>query len=207
LFDEAQSVVDRWLGRSPGDATLKTWLAVALCHQADTMTDQGHPEKARPVLERAAAVFREEAGRADKPALAREAQTEALWDLARTLRALNLLAEAARVDAERIELWTASPPDALVALALKETSRAVLIGYGRTDVSDRAKSVRKLDLDEAASNLQLAIARGFKDLGRLKAHPDAPLLLSRVDVKTAIGGQDPSKQPSQSKPVRNASEP
>ena len=50
-------------------------------------------------------------------------------------------------------------PDELITLALKETSRAVLIGYGRTDVSERGKAVRELDLDQAAANLQLAFAR------------------------------------------------
>ena len=55
----------------------------------------------------------------------------------------------------------------LVALALKHASRANLIGYGKVPVSAQAKAVRELDLDLAASELRLAIARGFKDLRKL----------------------------------------
>ena len=73
--------------------------------------------------------------------------------------------------------------DELVTLALKETSRAVLIGYGRTEVSDRARAVRSSDLDEAAANLQLALSRGFKDAARLRAAPDAPFLLARDELE------------------------
>ena len=150
------------------------------------------------MLERAAALFRQKPDRptpASELVLEREARSEALWDLARVLRALKLPSEANRVDAERLGVWSTCPPDELVALALKETSRAVLIGFGRTDVSKRAKAVRKLDLDQAAGNLQLAIERGFKDLNRLKAHPDAPFLLSRDDLKSAIAGLESARLP------------
>ncbi len=124
------------------------------------MMDQEQPEKARPLLERAAALFHQEPDRptpANAIGLEREARSEALWDLARVLHTLKLPTEASRVDAERIGMWSPRSPDELITLALKETSRAVLIGYGRTDVSERGKAVRELDLDQAADNLQLAI--------------------------------------------------
>jgi hypothetical protein len=63
-----------------------------------------------------------------------------------------------------------------------------LIGFGKTEISERARAVRKLGLDEAADHLRLAIARGFKDLPRLEAHPDAPFLLTRDDVQSALTG-------------------
>ena len=47
-------------------------------------------------------------------------------------------------------------------------------------------SVRGLDLDQAAANLKLAVARGFRDLPMLKSHPDAQLLLSREDLQPLI---------------------
>jgi hypothetical protein len=187
------------LGPSTGDATLKTWLCVVLDNEANTLMDQDQPEKARPLLDLAAALFRRESGRPTPAGAAgpeREARSEALWDLARVLRALKLPTEASQVDAERIGVWSKRPPDELVTLALKETSRAVLIGYGRTTVSERAKAVRKRDLDEAAGNLLLAIARGFKGLSRLKAHPDAQFLFSRDDLKSAIAGLESSERPS-----------
>jgi tetratricopeptide (TPR) repeat protein len=196
LFAEATSIVERLLGPTPGEPTLKTWLAVVLDSEANTMMDQEQPEKARSLLERAAALFHQELDR-PTPASAigpeREARSEALWDLARVLRALKLPTEASRADAERINVCNACPPDELVTLALKETSRAVLIGFGRTDVSEQAKAVRKLDLDQAAGHLQLGIARGFKDLSRLKADPDAQFLLSRDDLKSAIEGLESPK--------------
>jgi serine/threonine-protein kinase len=210
LFTEAKSIADRLLGTAPGDGTLKTWLAVALANEAGTMTDQDQPEAARPLLERAAAIFRQEpkhATSASELSLRREAGSEVLWDLARVLRALKLPAEASRVDAERIGMWRDCAPDELVALALKETSRAILIGYGRTNVSERAKAVRELYLEEAAGNLQLAFARGFKDFSRLKAHPDAPLLLSRDDLKSAIAGLEPSTRTPESQPISNTPKP
>ena len=61
-------------------------------------------------------------------------------------------------------LWRDRPPGELATLALKETSLAAVIGYGKTPVSPAALSVRELDLDQAATNLKLAIARGFRDL-------------------------------------------
>ena len=185
LFVEAKSIVDHALGLSPGDATLKTWLCVVLDNEANTMTDQDQPERARPLLDRAVALFRQ--GPSHPPSaveltLEREARSEALWDLARVLRALKLSSEASRIDSERIGVWPDGSPDDLVTLALKETSRAVMIGDGKTEVSDRAKAVRSLDLDQAAANLQLAIARGFKNAARIKAYPDAPFLLARDDL-------------------------
>jgi serine/threonine protein kinase len=207
LLAEAKSIAERVLGPSSGDPTLKIWLAVALDNEANAMMDQDQAEGARALLERAAALFRRQHDRptpSGEVALERESRSEVLWDLARVLRALNLPEEASRVNAERIGLWSARPPDDLAALALKETSRAVLIGFGKTDVSARAKAVRQLDLDEAAANLQLAVERGFKELEQLKAHPDAPFLVSRDDVKTAIAGLTSPRQPKGTQDVESA---
>jgi hypothetical protein len=92
-------------------------------------------------------------------------------------------AEAERVDARRKALWQDRPPGELVALALKQTGLATLIGYGKTPVSPQALSVRELDLDQAVADLKLAIARGFRDLPMLRSHPDSQILLSREDFK------------------------
>ena len=70
-----------------------------------------------------------------------------------------------------------------------------MIGYGKTEISERAQAVRKRDLDQAAGNLQLAIERGFKDLDRIKAHPDAQFVLSRDDLKAAIAGLESQRKP------------
>ncbi len=206
LFAEAQSMVERMLSPSPSDPTLKIWLAVALDNEANALMDQGHAQQARPLAERAAAPFREKSDRPTPAAeltFERETRSEVLWDLARALRALKLSADANQVDSERLELWKSCSPDDPVALALKETSRAVLIGFGRTQVSDRAKLVRNLDLDQAAENLRLALERGFKDIDRLKSHPDSSFVLSRDNLKTAITRLDAARQPNSPQDVES----
>ncbi len=197
LFAEAKSTVERSFGPSPGDVATRTALADALDNEANTFADLGQATLARPLLERAATLCRQESqpGAASRElASAREVRSEVLWDLARVLRALSLPAEASRADTERDGLWPAALPDELVALCLKETSRAVMIGYGKTEISEPGQAVRKLDLDQAAENLNLAIARGFKDLDRLLAHPDAAFLLKRDDLKSALARLKASKK-------------
>ena len=210
LFTEAESILDRFLGSSSGDSTLRIWLAVVLNSEANTMMDRDQAEAARPLLERAAALFRPQPDRptpAGELALERQTRGEVLWDLARVLRALKMPTEASRADLERAGVLAACAPDELVDLALKETSGAVVIGLGKTDVSQRAKAVRELDLDQAAANLRLAVERGFKDLNRLEAHPDAPVLLSRDDLKSTIAGLKSSRHSPGSQPVNNTGKP
>jgi hypothetical protein len=96
--------------------------------------------------------------------------------------------EADGVDAQRVAIWRDRPPAELASLALKQTSRAALIAYGKPTGSPTADLVRELDLGQAATSLRDAIANGFTDLRMLKSHPDAALLLSRDDVKSAIRG-------------------
>jgi eukaryotic-like serine/threonine-protein kinase len=198
LFTEAKSIVERLLGPSSSDPSLKIWLAVVLNNEANALLDQDQAAAARPLLERAAALFRQKSDRptpAGEIVLEREARSEVLWDLARVLRSLKLPEDASHVDTKRIALWSTCAPGELVDLALKETSRAVMIGYGKTEISERAQAVRKRDLDQAAGNLQLAIERGFKDLDRLKAHPNAQFVLSRADLKAAIAGLASQREP------------
>ena len=74
--------------------------------------DEDRPHEARPLLERAAAIFRQAPNRptsTSELSLEREARCEVLWDLARVLRALKLPTEASRADAERIEMWSSLP--------------------------------------------------------------------------------------------------
>jgi tetratricopeptide (TPR) repeat protein len=183
FFTEARQVVDRWLGTASGDHDYKVQRAVLLVNEASTFADENYLEKAKSVLEEATALFRQLAGDGD---VEWEWHSEALWDFARVLRALELTADADLVEAERSDLWKVRPPEELVALALKHASRANLIGYGKTPVSPQAKAVRELDLDQAADEVKLAIERGFKDLGMLKSHQDSGTLLSREDLAHAL---------------------
>ena len=184
-----------------------------LDQEANTLFDQGLAEEAQERLERALAVLRpgtdhatsdqervdERRSRRDvlyvlglppiaggAGALERRWRSEALWDLARVLRARKLLAEADKADGERVALWKDRPPSELVDVALQQLERALVIGYGKTPISDRARTVRELELAQAAANLRLAVSRGFNDLRKLRSHPDSTFLLSREDLRLPI---------------------
>ncbi len=109
-----------------------------------------------------------------------------LWDLARVLRALKRRAEADKADGERVTIWKERPPGEMVGLAFDLLNRALVIGYGKTPISDRARAVRELELEQASECVRLAIERGFNDLPKLRSHPDSPFLLSRAEVKPLI---------------------
>ena len=111
---------------------------------------------------------------------------EILWDLARVFRAWKQIEEADRFDRERRKLFQDHAPVELVDAAFKELDRALVIGYGKTPVSERAAAVREIELEESAENVRLAIAMGFKDLAKLRSHPDSAFLLSRDDIKPLI---------------------
>jgi hypothetical protein len=57
-----------------------------------------------------------------------------------------------------------------------------VIGYGKTSVNEHGGSIRQSDRDQAAANLRLAIALGFRDFGTLRSDSRYALLLSRDDV-------------------------
>jgi hypothetical protein len=83
-------------------------------------------------------------------------------------------------------LWDGRPPAELIDLTIKQVDRAAQVGYGKIPVSGPVKTIRELDLDQAACNLSLAISPGLTDLSKLQAHRDANLLLSRDDVKRLL---------------------
>ena len=51
-------------------------------------------------------------------------RSEALWDLARVLRACKLPEEAEKADRERVALWKERPPGELVDVAFRQLDRA-----------------------------------------------------------------------------------
>ncbi len=212
-FTEARTIAERQSGAAPGDAARRLLLGVALDHEANTLFDQGLAAEAEERLERALTLLRP---RSDRPAsdnetaqehrsrsevfyilgvapaggaigaVERRWRSEALWDLARVLRAQKRIAEAEQADGERVALWKDRPPIELIDLAFDQLGRALVIGYTKTPVSERGKAVSESDLEQAADNVRLAIARGFNDLRKLRAHPDSTLLLSRDDLKLQI---------------------
>jgi eukaryotic-like serine/threonine-protein kinase len=189
LFAEARTALAKRLSSAPLEGELVVRHAAALLNEAAALADLGQPETAKPLLEEAATRLRtitNGAGRDHEPALARERLSETLWELARVLRDLEPPLDAEHVSAERSNLWKSRPPDELVELALKHLSQASVIGYGKTLLPAPAEAVRDLGFDQAASEVILACSLGLKDLGKLEASPEWPLLLRRRDVKSAI---------------------
>jgi len=213
LFADARTILDGWSGAALGVAAKQVLLGAVLDQEANTLFDQGLAEEAKQRLERASMLLQprpdqatsgkasveERRARSDVLyilGLAPDAgevgveerrwRSEVLWDLARVLRAMKLRSEGEKADGERVAIWKERPPGELVGLAFRLLERALLIGYGKTSVTDRASAVRALELDQAADCLRLAISRGYNDLRELRSHPDSTFLLSRDDVKPLI---------------------
>jgi tetratricopeptide (TPR) repeat protein len=181
----AREVLAPAAAAAPADGALQAGLGAILDGEALALADEGRTAEAIPILRRAVATLKPAgvASRGEDPA--RGWLTESLWDLGRLLRVAGAGEEADRLDAERRDLWKDRPRD-LAGLALQETRRAALIGYGRTPIGGTARSVRDRDLDQAADHLRMAVSFGFRDLPWLRADPDSWLLLNRVDLRTTI---------------------
>jgi len=183
LFANAHAVLK---SAAPGDAALEGRRGAILTQEAMALADLKRTDEALPLLRQAVDILSRLGTSPAADDQARVWQSESLWELARVLRAARKPAEADLRDAARLALWKNRPPSELAALALRQSSRAGLIGYGKTPITDPAKSVRELDLDQAAANLRLAISFGFKDLASLRADPDSWILLARADLKPLL---------------------
>ena len=185
-FDQARQALEPAAAAAPGDADLQGRLGAVLTSEAVAEADLRGAAAALDRLRRAVQILRPLGSTPSANGRQREWLAEALWQLARLVQAVHQSAESDRLDAERAAVWKDRPPGELAALALQRASRAALIGYGKTPVSDRARLVRQLDLDQAAANLRLAVSQGFTDLQMIQAHPDAWLLRSRDDLKLLL---------------------
>jgi serine/threonine protein kinase len=194
-FVRGRAAIEPLAVAEPADSALHGRLGEILTGEAVALADQGRGSEALPILERAVVILKPLGASATGHQEARGWLSESLWELARLLRSTGPSAEAALLDAEREVLWKEHPPGDLAKLALQETNRAALIGYGKTAVSDPARAVRQLDLDQAAENLQMAVSLGFHDPSRLRADPDWWLLHSRSDIRYLMDGLEFPTQP------------
>jgi serine/threonine-protein kinase len=185
-FTEARSVLEAISAAAPGDAAMLGQLGAILSQEACAMADLEPPERALPLLQKAVDILSDIPSSAGDEVQQREWLSEALWELGRFLRASKKSAEADRCDERRLTLWKGRPPRELADLALKQASRAALIGYGRTSVGEAGQAGRELDLAQAVDHLRLAISQGFTDLPMLRSHPDSSLLLGRDDLKPLL---------------------
>ncbi len=126
---------------APADASLQARLGAILGEEAASLAEEGRPGEAIPIFRRAIASLRPAVAVSRYEDPARGWLTENLWNLARLLRAAGSGEEADRLDAERRDLWKDHPGE-LATLALQETRRAALIGYGKTPIGGPAQSVR-----------------------------------------------------------------
>jgi tetratricopeptide (TPR) repeat protein len=186
LYFDARSILEPGAAAAPADGVFQVRLGMALAREAGALADLGDPGKARSLLERAVKAISDASVSSAEESPRREVQSEALWEFARVLRVLNETREADRVDIKRVAVWRDRPAPELAALALKETKLASILGYGKTPVAPAGLAVRELDMDQAAANLQLAVAQGFRDLRILQSDPESSFLLSREDVKPLI---------------------
>jgi tetratricopeptide (TPR) repeat protein len=201
-FTQGRDVLER-LATSPGDAAIFPRLGMILTQEALALAEAQKPEAAIPSLERALAILSPLGAPGTADVQVREWLSEALWQLARIERTLNQTSKAGRLDVQRVDLWKGRPAAELANLALKETRRATLIGYGKTAIGEQAKRVRNLDLDLAAADLRLAISQGFLDLPLLQNDPDFPILLAHDDIESLTKDLRSPPKASQPKPKNN----
>jgi hypothetical protein len=154
-----------------------------LTREAESLADLQQTDAALESLDKAVAIWSKLAASSAAPGSVRLGLSESLWERARILRILGRAADADNLDLEREALWKGQSPGELVELAGEEAKRASVIGYGKTVVNERGGSIRQRDLDQAAANLRLAIALGFRDLGMLRSDPRYAILLTRDDLK------------------------
>jgi serine/threonine-protein kinase len=170
------------------NSALQARIAAMLTGEAAALADQKDQDAALGILRQAVHILRPLGSSSKANSQSREWLSQALWELARVLRASKPPSQAEAIEKERAALWKDRPAAESVGLALELVKRATVIGYGKTPVTDpRAREVQKLDLDQAADNLRLAVhALGSKDLALLRTHPDAWILLERTDVQELI---------------------
>ena len=197
-FARARQIVER---AAAGDAALQGPFGTVLAREAVAKADLKQADEALRLLRRAVDILSPLGTSPSADEQAREWLSESLWELARLLGAAQMPVEAGGRDAERLALWKNRPPGELAALALRQASRDQ-IGYGKTPLTAPARSVRELDLDQAAAHLRMAISLGFKDLAMLKADRDSGILLARSDVQPLIKNLESPQSPPSLQPQK-----
>jgi len=198
----ARELLEQLAAAHPGDAAISGRLGMALTREAVSLAEEQKPEAARALLARAVDILTPLGSPAKADPEDRERLSEALWQLARIERAFGKSAEAVPIDEQRLTLWKGRPAAELAALALKEASRSMLIGYGKTPIPQDAKPARDRDRDLAAADLRLAITQGFTDLAMIRSHPDSAALLERDDLKSLMKGLEAPDRAPQPRPEK-----
>jgi serine/threonine-protein kinase len=167
-YQDARDILEAILGVAGDDGDLQGQLANVLDREANALDDLHPPERALELQGRAVELSRGLLKTSPDGIMPREYLSQALWDLARLLRSRGRGGDVDRLDGERIALWDRRHANALAIIAAKLASRANLIGYGKTPLSEAGETVRRLEREHAASDLRLAISLGFRDFDKLK---------------------------------------
>jgi tetratricopeptide (TPR) repeat protein len=197
-FRQAQAVLKSATAATASDASLGVLSGEALMGEASSCADAKEIEPAIRLLRQAIGILEPLGTSPTADALARDRLSESLWELSCLLRAGKQPAEADRLDDQRSSLWKLRPPGELADLALRQATRAALIGYGKTPITDAARAVRELDLEQAVANLRMAFDRGFRDLAKLRSDPYSSALLARAELQPVLRGlqtASPTAQP------------
>ncbi len=185
-FQDGQAAIER-VGLK--NDLLQSNQAALRIRQATILNDQKKANEAIPILTSAIDVLSHTKLSDNLVAddQARASLSEGLWELARAYRATGETAKAELALSQQAAVWQNQPALKAASLALTETAaQALVIGYGKTPLSDQARAIRELDLDRAARHLKLAISRGFSDPTLLKNMLEVwalPILVERAGVK------------------------
>ena len=137
-FTEARDVAERFLKTTPDQLAMRCRLAEALTHTAWAQFDMKQNADALGSLQHAVEALNPLAKSQSKQPEWRESLTEALQARAAILRLLNQDLAAEKIDTERLALWKDQPVERLAHLALAQTIRAALIGYGKISAGGEA---------------------------------------------------------------------
>jgi serine/threonine protein kinase len=180
-YGEAAALLEP-LDPERGDPDVQVPRAEYLIGEAVSAADRGLKAQSLPLLDKAVEILTPLVDSARGDPSPRQRLTEALWHRARLLRSSRGSGESDPLDDEGKALWKGRKAGELADLAMKETTEAARVGYGRVPLEPAAEQVRHLELDLAASLLRLAIEGGFRDFDALRKKPESWLLLSRPDI-------------------------
>jgi serine/threonine-protein kinase len=107
------------------------------------------------------------------------------FNLANVQRRLGRLTDAAVTIRKYQDLWPQAP-GVLYEVAIHWAQCVRLVGGGKADLPAAEQAQRQHYADEAVNALRLAIARGYKDLDRLKKEKDLDCLRGRDDFQQLV---------------------
>jgi serine/threonine-protein kinase len=186
-FGRARDIEERLVKENPDRYEFHHDLARNLDLTGQTLNQLGRAGEGLAELYRA--VEQERLALARAPAVARYARALAghYGSLAEVARAAGRPDEATEALLEQRRLCQDQPRELYrIACALVQTARAV--GQGQAGPSPEEEARRRRCADLAVETLRAAVARGYRDLDRLRTDPALAELRDRDDFRGLLGG-------------------